>query len=471
MKLEMRGLSIDWLIEIIHLCIERIVIVDHNGIIVYIDEAYCEFIGTTFDDAVGRPVQEIIENSRMQIVAKTGEKEIEHLQPINGSVMIANRYPIFIDGKLVGAVGTVIFPDPDNLRHFKNKMSNLLEELNFYKNKAVNELTSKYSFDDLIGNSQAFIEAKALGEKVAGNESSVLVTGESGTGKELFAHAIHQNSMRSHFPFIAINCASIPEVLFESELFGYEDGAFTGAKKGGKEGLFKVANKGTVFLDEIGDMPLSMQSKLLRALQEKEIQPVGGQKTIPIDLRIIAATNRDLTKMVEDGTFRQDLYYRLNVINIEIPPLRDRKEDIAAISKKLLQKLERKFYRKGTVLSPKVVMRLEGHKWPGNVRELENVLERAINVLDGTVIKSEHLPLYIRDQEINQREEEFSMAESTSTLDLPAVKPLKVTIARAEKRAITHALEIAGGDKLAAAKLLGIGKTSFYDKCKIYEIR
>ncbi|MCL7745699.1 sigma-54 interaction domain-containing protein [Halalkalibacter alkaliphilus] len=471
MKLDMRRLSIDWLIEIIHIGIERIVIVDRDGIIVYIDEAYCEFIGTTFDDAIGRPVQEIIENTRMHIVAKTGEKEIENLQPINGSVMIANRYPIFIDGKLVGAFGTVIFPDPDNLRHFKNKMNNLLEELNFYKNKAVNELTSKYSFDDLIGNSHTFKAAKALGEKVAGSDSSVLITGESGTGKELFAHAIHHSSARSSFPFVAINCASIPEVLFESELFGYEDGAFTGAKKGGKEGLFTVANKGTVFLDEIGDMPLSMQSKLLRALQEKEVQPVGGQKTIPIDLRIIAATNRDLTKMIEEGTFRQDLFYRLNVINIEIPPLRKRKDDIEAISNKLLQKLERKFYRKGTVLSPEVVTKLEEHKWPGNVRELENVLERAINVLDGTVILSEHLPLYIRDQKMKASEQESLNNNSSKHVSPLAVQPLKETLAQAEKKAMTHALKIADGDKLAAAKLLGIGKTSFYDKCKVYDIR
>lgn len=470
MKVEMKRLSVDWLMEIIHLCIERIVIVDRDGMIVYIDEAYSEFIGVSFDEAVGRSVQDVIENTRMHIVAKTGRKEIEHLQPINESVMIANRYPIFIDGELVGAVGTVMFPDPDNVRHFQNKMNNLMEELNFYKKKAVNELTSKYSFDDLIGNSHSFQAAKTLGKKVAGSDSSVLLTGESGTGKELFAHAIHQSSVRSNYPFVAINCASIPEVLFESELFGYEDGAFTGAKKGGKEGLFKVANRGTVFLDEIGDMPLSMQSKLLRALQEKEVQPVGGPKTLPIDLRIIAATNRDLMKMVEEGTFRQDLFYRLNVINIEIPALRKRKEDIEAISNNLLQKLERKFYRKGTSFSPEVVEKLKEHQWPGNVRELENVLERAINVLDGTTIQLEHLPLYIRDQELKSNELKESPDNETppKNLSQTPVQPLKETIAQAEKKAIAHALEVVGGDKLAAAKLLGIGKTSFYNKCKVY---
>lgn len=462
-------LPYEWLEEIISLCIERIVVVDHEGIIVYIDSAYCEFIGIPFEKAVGQPAQDVIMNTRMHIVAKTGEKELEDLQPINGSVMIANRYPIVIGGELVGALGTVMFPDPDNLRHFKNKMNNLMEELNFYKNKAINELKSKYTFDDLVGRSPLFTSAKRMGEKVAGGDSSILITGESGTGKELFAHAIHHSSMRSHFPFVPVNCASIPEALFESEFFGYDEGAFTGAVKGGKEGLFKVADKGTIFLDEIGEMPLSMQSKLLRALQEKEIQPVGGQKAIPVDVRIIAATNRDLLQMVEDGTFRQDLYYRLNVINIEIPPLRKRKEDIEMIAKSLLHKLERKFYRNGTAISPEAIEKLTAHKWPGNVRELENVLERAINVVDGSEIEVSHLPLYIADQEVKGKVQDSRVSPLPDS-SAAIVEPLKDTIEKAEKKAILHALHVTEGNKLEAAKLLGIGKTKFYDKCKLFGI-
>lgn len=468
MNSAMKKLPFEWLEEIIRLCIERMVVVDHEGIIVYIDSAYCNFLGVSYKEAIGRPVQDVIMNSRMHIVAKTGEEEIEDLQPINGSVMIANRYPIVINGKLVGALGTVMFPDPDNLRHFKNKMNNLLEELNFYKLKAINELKSKYTFDDLTGESPLFAAAKRMGEKVAGSDSSILITGESGTGKELFAHAIHHSSMRSHFPFVPVNCASIPEALFESEFFGYAEGAFTGAKKGGKEGLFKVADKGTIFLDEIGDMPLSMQSKLLRALQEKEIQPVGGETSIPIDIRIIAATNRDLIQMVEDGTFRQDLYYRLNVINIEIPPLRQRKGDIEDVAKKLLQKIERKFYRNGTTISSEAIEKLTAHKWAGNVRELENVLERAINVLDGPEIKVSHLPLYIIDQEIKTDSQHATMVIAEADTSLKAVQPLKEVIANAEKKAILNALHVTSGNKLKAAKLLGIGKTKFYDKCKAY---
>ncbi|WP_235842055.1 sigma-54 interaction domain-containing protein [Neobacillus fumarioli] len=460
-----------WHEQIMNLLAERIVIVDRNGIILYINEAYCEFIGTTINQAIGRPVQEVIENSRMHIVAKTGKKELAALQPINGSEMIANRFPLFENGEVVGALGTVMFRNPEEWRMYQSKIQQLVDELTYYQTKVQKDLKSKYSFQDLIGTSSAFLAAKKLAERVSGSNSSVLLIGESGTGKELFAHAIHENSFRSSAPFVAINCASIPEHLLESELYGYEEGAFTGAKKGGKMGQFELANGGTLFLDEIGDMPLSMQSKLLRVLQEKELQRVGGHKFIPVDVRIIAATHRDLEKMVKGGNFRQDLYYRLNVIKIDIPPLRKRKEDIPLISMNLLKKLEKRFYRKGIELSDEVLKRLMEHTWPGNIRELENVLERCINVLDGKTIQLGHLPLYLRDQK-NECDDPiqstFKTNKGTPTLPL---QPLKETLAQAEKQAIQHALAAANGNKLEAAKLLDIGKTSFYEKCKLYNIK
>ncbi|MEQ6376137.1 sigma 54-interacting transcriptional regulator [Bacillaceae bacterium S4-13-58] len=463
---EMKGLPPEWLEEIINLSILRLVVVDTEGIIVYINSTYCDFLGTTMEQAIGKHVQEVIENTRMHIVVKTGQAEIEDLQPINGSVMVANRYPLVIDDEIVGALGTVIFPDPENVRDYNNKMQSLIEELNFYKDKIVKELTSKYGFHDLVGESPVFLSTKKFAERVAASNSSILITGESGTGKELFAHAIHQNSKRKKQPFVAINCASIPEDLFESELFGYEDGAFTGAKKGGKEGLLKVANNGSIFLDEIGDMPFSMQSKMLRAIQEKEIIPIGGNKTIPINLRILAATNQNLMKKVEEGTFRRDLYYRLNVIQIEIPPLRERKEDILPIASQLLRKIEKRFYKKGTMLSHEVEQRLLQHSWPGNVRELENVLERAINVLDGRQIELAHLPLYLSDlEEYTPKGRDYFSSTSSQT-----IKPLKETVEDAEIKAIRQALVLTKGNKQEAAKLLGIGKTSMYDKCKMYDI-
>jgi len=472
MNLGMGAIPHNWHEQIINLLAERIVVVDRDGIILYINEAYCEFLGTTVEEAINRPVQDVIENTRMHIIAKTGQKELAAVHPINGSEMVANRFPLIVDGEIVGALGTVMFRNPEEWRMYKTKIQNLAEELKYYKTKVEKELKSKYHFHDLIGDSTTFLAAKKLAERISANNSSVLLIGESGTGKELFAHAIHNNSMRSTLPFVAINCTSIPEHLLESELFGYEDGAFTGAKKGGKKGQFEVANNGTIFLDEIGDMPLSMQSKLLRVLQEKEVQRVGGQKSIPVDVRIIAATHRNLEKMVEEGKFRQDLYYRLNVIKIEIPPLKNRKEDIPLISISLLRKLEGKFFRKGIKLSSEVTHRLMQHLWPGNIRELENVLERAINVLDGKTIEVSHLPLYLRDQELvsNQVNETNTSKNDPAEKNPLSIAPLKETLAKVEKEAILNALGITNGNKQDAAKLLKIGKTSFYEKCKVYDI-
>ena len=469
MKLGTGKIPHHWIEEIINLAGERIVVVDREGVILYINSAYCDFLGTTVEKAIGKPVQDVIENSRMHIVAKTGQKELTALQPINGSDMIANRYPLIIDGELVGAVGTVMFRNPDDWLLYKNKIQHLVEEVNYYKTKAEKKIKSKYYFSDLIGNSPSFTAVKKLAERVSNSQSAVLLLGESGTGKELYASAIHNNSTRASFPYVPINCASIPEHLLESELFGYDDGAFTGAKKGGKKGQFQIANRGTIFLDEIGDMPLAMQSKLLRVLQEREILPVGAQKSIPVDVRIIAATHRNLEKMVEEGTFRQDLYYRLNVIKIEIPPLRERKGDIELISIKLLEKLESKFYRRGIKLSTEVVDRLNQHKWQGNIRELENVLERSINVLDGDIIEIAHLPLYLRDYETISVPKMSNVKESVNVADMP-IQSLKDTLAQVEKQAILNALSIANGNKLEAARLLEVGKTKFYEKCKIYSI-
>ncbi|WP_026693254.1 sigma-54 interaction domain-containing protein [Peribacillus kribbensis] len=459
------ALPVEWMEEVINLVAERLVVVDRDGIIKYMDSAYCDFLDIRPSHSIGRHVTEVIENTRMHIVSNTGIPEISSVQSIKGSEMIANRYPIFIDNELKGAAGTVIFRNPQEWLDYSEKIQPLLDELNYYKRRYTKENSSKYTFRDLAGKNKAFTAAKALAERGSCSQSSLLIIGESGTGKELFAHSIHHNSTRSRFPFIRVNCASIPEHLLESELFGYEEGAFTGASKGGKKGKFELGHKGTVFLDEIGDMPLPMQSKLLRFLQEKEIERIGGQMPKAVDVRIIAATHRNLEEMVNEGTFRQDLYYRLNVLKIEIPPLRERKDDLMEIANLLLKKLEKKFFRQNISLSKSTEPLLLNHSWPGNIRELENVLERAINILDGHIISAEHLPLYLQDAAVPApvignppREEE-------------PVKPLKETMAAAEKEALERALKKAQGSKQLAARLLGIGKTSFYDKCRMYHIK
>lgn len=249
-----------------------------------------------------------------------------------------------------------------------------------------------FTFDDIIGNSPGLREVVDLAKQVASSDSTILLQGESGTGKEMFAQAIHSHSNRNNGPFVAINCAAIPRDLVESELFGYEAGAFTGAKRGGRPGKFELVNGGTIFLDEIGDMPLETQVKLLRVLQQKQIIRVGGQKAIPIDIRVIAATNKDLGQEVERGNFREDLYYRLNVIPINIPPLRERGEDLVILASHMVEKLSRQLGKRLTGIAPEAMECLKKYPWTGNVRELVNVLERAVNIAAGTSILRKHLP-------------------------------------------------------------------------------
>ncbi|WP_057912954.1 sigma-54 interaction domain-containing protein [Peribacillus muralis] len=473
MKLGISTLPKKWLEEIINLAAECVVVVDCKGTVVYINSAYCEFLETTMEEALGKPVQEVIENTRMHMVAKNGQAEVAVVQPIKGSEMVANRYPLYIDNELVGAVGTVMFRNPQEWLNYSRKIQPLLKELKYYKTKFEKELKSKYRLEDLVGESPEFSEAKRLARRVSSSQSSILLSGESGTGKELFAHAIHQMSPRGHFPFVRVNCASIPENLLESELFGYEEGAFTGAKRGGKKGKFELAQHGTVLLDEIGDMSIHMQSKLLRVLQEKEVERVGGQAPVPVDVRIIAATHRNLEKMVQDGEFRQDLYYRLNVMKIEIPPLRERKEDIILVALKLLIKLEEKFNNQGIELSVEAAELLRNHAWPGNVRELENVLERAVNVLDGKIIRGAHLPLYLQDGNVRPSlaYTQLKSPEVMSHITKTSIQPLREIIASAEKEAIIEALRLTNGNKKLAAEMLKIGKTSLYDKCTSYNIK
>lgn len=433
---------------------DPIVYVNKEGYIELFSKAYAEFLEIKVEDAVGKHVTEVIENTRMHIVVKTGIPEYEEVQKIKGKKMIATRIPVFVNGKAVGAVGKVLFRDIDELKYLYEKVSKIEKELNLYKNefKMVNK--AKYNLDHIISHSKSIDKLKEFTKKIAQSNSNVLILGESGTGKELFAHAIHNNSKRANSPFIKVNCGAIPSELLESELFGYEEGSFTGAKKGGKIGKFKAADGGTIFLDEIGDLPMNMQVKLLRAIQDKEIEKIGSSHPEKIDVRIIAATNKDLEKMVEEDMFRLDLYYRLNVVNIKIPPLRERKEDINILSKFLIKKISRREGIRVDKISDDTLEYLKRYNWPGNVRELENILERAINFLDGeTIIKPKHLPSKI-----------------TGIMEDKQIKTLKSALEEVEKRTIIDSLMITNGNKTLAAKELGISRTSLYEKVSKYKI-
>jgi PAS domain S-box len=380
-KLDIERNSSEILNTVIETAYDGMVIIDKMGIITMMSKAYTDFLGIKREDAIGKHVTEVIENTRMPIVLETGQEEVAQLHKIKGNYMIASRIPIIKNGETIGVVGKVLFRNVKELNSLYKKIGAIEKELENYKSKLKEFNTASYSIENIIGESASIMEAKAIVQKAAHTNSNVLILGESGTGKEIFAHAIHSESNRHEGPFVKVNCAAIPSDLLESELFGYEAGAFTGAKKEGKMGKFEIANEGTIFLDEIGDMPLHMQVKLLRVIQEREVEKVGGVATRKINIRIIAATNRNLEKLVSEGKFREDLYYRLNVVTIEIPPLRERGSDIILISNHLIKKLSIDLGKKVRGISKEAEQYLKNYEWKGNVRELANVLERAINFM------------------------------------------------------------------------------------------
>ena len=433
---------------------DGIVIIDKNAIITMISKSYCDFLGISQENAIGKPVTKVIANTRLDIIIQTGEQETVQLQKINGSYMIANRIPILKNGELIGAIGIILFRNVKELNNLHSKIKTMERELQTYKTHLTQLNTASYCFDDIIGISDAISTAKSISCKAAQTHSNVLILGESGTGKELFAHAIHLASDRLYAPFVKVNCAAIPTGLLESELFGYEGGSFTGAKKEGKIGKFEQADGGTIFLDEIGDMPLHMQVKLLRVLQEKEVEKIGSTGSKKIDVRIIAATNRNLEKAMHEGNFRQDLYYRLNVVTIHIPGLRERPDDIMLIANHLIKKISKDLNKKIIGISKESEYYLKNYAWEGNIRELENILERAINIIaDSDFISPLDLP-----------------EEITGVKQAKIIKSLQETMAITEKQAIIDALNASNGNKTKTSKILKIGRTSLYEKMQKHNI-
>ena len=433
---------------------ELIVVVNKNGYIENMSQAYGDFLGIQVQNAVGRHVTEVIENTRMDIVVKTGVPETGETQDIHGEKMIATRIPIRKNGMVIGAYGRVLVRNTRELHMLHDKLSSIEMELNMYKRTFEKINTAKYTVDDIIGDCSIMQDLKDSVRKVAKTNSNVLIMGESGTGKELFAHSIHAGSMRRKAPFVCVNCGSIPEQLIESELFGYEEGAFTGARKGGKIGLFPAAHGGTIFLDEIGELPLPMQVRLLRVLQDREIQRVGSNVREKVNVRVVAATNRNLYQMVKKGEFRSDLYYRLNVVTLHLPLLRERKEDLPLLIQMILSKISKKESLGAIEISREAMDHLLRYDWPGNVRELENVLERAINFTDaGEKIKAKNLPERITGSMVSQ-----------------TVMPLKELMENTEKDAIKDALLRCRNCKAKAANELGISRTTLYEKMMKYEI-
>ncbi len=436
---------------------EWMVVVDTNGVITMVSEDYAKFNGTTVSRAVGRHVTEIIENTRMHIVAKTGVAEMGEKQTIKGRELIVNRIPLMDSDRAVGAYGRVVFKDVEQLYELVSKLEVLESKVKYYEKELTQLRGARYTMASIVGSGQAISAAKLEALRASRTDSTVLVFGETGTGKELFAHAIHAAGQRRSGPFIKLNCAAVPAELLESELFGYEEGAFTGAKRGGKPGKFEMAQGGTLFLDEIGDMPLAMQVKLLRVLQEREVERVGGTVTRPVDIRIIAATGKAPEDLVNDRSFRADLYYRINVIPIRIPPLRERREDIGAIADSFLARLSSDTGEPKRTISPGLLEVLRSHSWPGNVRELQNVLERAAPMTRGETLLPEYASEYLLR----------SIPKLRAGL---ALSTLAHARAEAERKTIVAALAATGGNKTRAASILQIHRVKLYEKMKRHGI-
>lgn len=430
---------------------EGLIIVDRNGIIRYFSKSSEEVFGIRQEEAIGKHVKEVVKFSKLHIVAKTGKAQFGDVVKVGGFERVVARFPLIKDGKVIGAAGKSILYSPQKLESLYLKIKTLERKIELYKDNLSNLLMAKYSFEDIIGNSPPINEAKKLALKAAQTSSPVLIVGETGTGKELFAHAIHNASNRRNFPFIKINCPAIPKELFESELFGYEDGAFTGAKKGGKLGKFELAHGGTIFLDEITELPLMVQSKLLRILQEKELDKLGGREPVKVDFRLIAATNKDLEEKVDRGEFKKDLYYRLNVVNLKLPPLRNIQEDIPLIANYLMAKICNQLKRKEKVFSNETIKIFKEYNWPGNIRELENVIETLVNVCEEDVILPEHLPSEMVKSTITRQD---------GKIKIPSV--LEKVRKETEKETIIKVLNYCKNNKIKAARLLGIHRSHLY---------
>jgi len=439
---------------------EAISVVDEQGNGILINPAYTRITGLSEEEVIGKPATaDIAEGESMHMEVLKTRRPVRGVRmkvgPNNRDVVV-NVAPIIVDGMLRGSVGVI---------HDVSEIQRLTNELNRAR-QIIRTLEAKYSFADIIGTSEEMMVAIEQAKLAAKTPVTILLRGESGTGKELFAHAIHNASDRKYNKFIRVNCAAISESLLESELFGYEEGAFSGAKRGGKRGLFEEANNGSIFLDEIGELSANTQAKLLRVLQEREIVRVGGTKPIPINVRVIAATNVNLEKAIADGTFREDLYYRLNRMPIYIPPLRARKYDIPALCQHLIRKLNQDYGRNVEGLTEEAAQYLLNYDWPGNVRELENVLGRAMIFMkfNEVHIDVKHIP------QLQMANEETKIEKTLTTTGMSETRTLEEMIEEYEARIIEQILRKHNGNKTATAKTLGISIRNLYYKIEKYGI-
>jgi transcriptional regulator with PAS, ATPase and Fis domain len=422
---------------------EGIVAVDEHGAISMWNAAASRIFGDLDPPMrVGRPVRDVLPHLDMDTAVRDGKRVTGVIQAIGRTDIVANVYPLAIDGKVLG--GVVTFQEAERVQEFEGRIRARMRSKGH---------EARYTFAHLASESDALHQVIVKAKKFARADVNVLIFGETGTGKEIFAQSMHNASLRKKGPFVAVNCAALAESLLESELFGYVAGAFTGASKAGKAGLFELAHKGTIFLDEISEIPQRLQSKLLRVLQEQEIMRIGDSKIIPVDVRVFAATNRNLKSLAEKGRFRQDLLYRLDVLEIGIPPLRDRQEDVRFLARQFLDEYGRKLIGRSMTISDKALALLTAHDWPGNVRELRNICERA------SVLAESH---EITEAAIVQALGVSSPIRSPGAVVRTPAPGYTGTIRDLNARAIEKALAASKGNKSEAARALGIGRATLW---------
>ncbi len=445
--------------NIIDMFQDAVIAIDLEGRIFHLNTAYAKILGIPIRKVIGKKMQYVEPGAEILSVLETRKsisKDKQYIKTLDKYVSV-KIYPIEEEGELKAVVS--IFRDSTKMVKLGQEVKQANEMAMTYKREA--EALNELSKLKIIGKSSIFLNTVSQALIVAKTEASVLIKGENGSGKELIAKLIHSNSERKNRPIIMVNCAAIPESLIESELFGYEEGSFTGAKSGGKMGKFELANGGTLFLDEIGDMPLAMQAKLLRVLQVGEIEKIGRQKNIPVDIRLIAATNQPLENMVKEKKFRQDLYFRLNIVEIDVPPLRDRGEDIGLLANYFLEKYNKK-YKKSIFFSEKVLSFLHSYKWPGNVRELQNCTEYGVIMCLEGEFELKQLPPHMKEllSQTDIKESQFEYKNMS----------LKEAVEILEKKVILNAISSSNNNKTKAMELLGLSRRTFYRKLKDYNI-
>lgn len=438
--------------ELIDNHFQGILAIDLKGIVFFCNQFFLNILGINESDIVGKEIKSVIPNCRLQDTIVQQCSNWGEVLKINSKEIVIARYPIKSNGVIVGAVLKTIFPDMNTAREVSAKLSNSYCNVNYYSNL--------HTCMDIIGESESMLLVKKLARRASRSISNLLVTGESGTGKTIMVEAIHNRSVRRENSFVKVNCAAIPENLLESELFGYEEGAFTGASKRGKPGKFELANGGTLFLDEIGDMPLYMQAKVLQAIQDKRVERVGGNVPIDLDVRIIAATNRDLEKLISENKFREDLYYRLKVLEIRMPSLREIPEDIPGYVNGLIKNINRKLGSDIKGFTDESMEIIKSYHWPGNVRQLENFLEQAVNYSDDSIIDVNKL--HVKPWENDEEFKLTNMPVDNTNID----KNFNNIIYKTEKDIIMEAIKKCNGNKTKAAQVLNIHRSVLYKKIK-----